>query len=67
MVLAMTCTGCHARSNESLPKLDTRSSDELYQTLLAYKQDVRAGTVMNRLAKGYTEEELKLIADELGQ
>lgn len=33
--------------------------------MLAFKADTRDGTVMNRIAKGYSEEEIAVLADYL--
>ena len=67
--LARTCSGCHApnTSKTLIPPVDQLSRVDLYEILLAYKRDERAGTVMNRLSKGYTDRQLELIASALGK
>ena len=49
-------------SNTSVPRLNRQSFESVYQALLAYKSGERQGTVMNRLSRGYSDEDLKLIA-----
>jgi cytochrome c553 len=64
--LAATCSGCHASSNRAIPSLGDRKASELYAILVAYKKDEINGTVMNRLVKGYSDNDLNLIANALG-
>jgi cytochrome c553 len=42
--------------------LNGRTSQELTDTLLAYKTDKKTGTIMHQHAKGYSDDELKRIA-----
>lgn len=65
--LAATCTGCHSSNNQVVPSLQERTMAEVENLLLAYKRGERVGTVMNRIARGYTDHELKLIAGVYGQ
>ena len=64
--LAAPCSGCHA-PNGLLPTLSARTASELRETLLAFRSGARQGTVMTRIARGYTREELTRIALELGR
>lgn len=62
---SMACVGCHGHLGQgagSIPAIRGQSFDHLYSTLLAYRNDQRAGTVMNRISKGYTESELVELA-----
>ncbi|MEM1434243.1 MAG: hypothetical protein AAGG11_09335 [Pseudomonadota bacterium] len=66
--LAAVCAGCHAPGTaaasvtETFPNIWGLNELALRQRLLDYQQDLGAPTLMNRIAKGYTEEELTLIA-----
>lgn len=64
-VLATTCVGCHGpqgQSQGSAPSIAGLSRSYLLNTMQQYKQDDRHSTVMGRIAKGYTDEELETIA-----
>ncbi len=67
IALAMTCSGCHSASNRHIPLLGDSDPDRIYELLIAFREDRRVGTVMNRLAKGYSEADLRLISEQLGQ
>ncbi|MDD9927387.1 MAG: hypothetical protein OXR03_16295 [Rhodospirillaceae bacterium] len=65
-ILASTCHSCHmsnAAANENaIPSLQDKSAAFLETQLLKYKQGARAGTVMNRIARGFTQQEIKLLS-----
>jgi sulfide dehydrogenase cytochrome subunit len=65
--MAATCSGCHGGVSQVLPALERFESRVLAQQLLAFKSGERSGTLMNRIARGYTDDELTGIADILGQ
>ncbi len=64
--IAFACSGCHGTdgtlNKPGLPKLKGRSSSEVYQALLDFKSDKVQGTMMNRIAKGFTDKELNAVA-----
>lgn len=63
--LAFTCYTCHsadATSKEPIPSLDGRSAEQLRRLLLGFKKDQGAPTIMNRIAKGYSDVDLGRIA-----
>nr|MBS0021097.1 c-type cytochrome [Gammaproteobacteria bacterium] len=65
-MLAYTCAGCHGNNGVSkgaIPSINNLSAEQMAQAMLDYKSEKRPGTVMNRIAKGYTEEEIKAMAD----
>ena len=64
-LLARGCGGCHAASNQTIPSLQGWDAERLITTLMAYKHDELQGTLMNRLAKGYSEAQLRAIATYL--
>ncbi len=64
-MLANPCAGCHGPDGDSpgsIPSLTGLSADDIISSMKAFKTDQRKGTVMNRIAKGYTDEEIHLMA-----
>lgn len=66
--LANTCAGCHGVDGNStgpaIPTLAGASAEYFKETMLDYQAaDGRASTIMSRIAKGYSEEEIGLMAD----
>jgi cytochrome c553 len=68
-VLAASCGGCH-RDGPSraggIPSLLGLSADEIAGKLRAYKSGELDATLMNRLAAGYTDAQIDLLASTLG-
>ena len=64
--LAATCFACHGTDGRSVdnipPSLAGRDRKYLLQQLLDFKSDKRPATIMHQHAKGYTDEQLALIA-----
>lgn len=63
--LAVACFGCHGTdgvSRGAIPSLAGRSERFLRLALDEYKSGASSGTVMNRIARGYSDEELALLA-----
>ncbi|VAW84525.1 hypothetical protein MNBD_GAMMA18-2383 [hydrothermal vent metagenome] len=68
-MLALPCTGCHGSEGESqqaIPSLNVMSGEQIYLAMRSFKNDQRHATLMNRIAKGYSDSELRLIADYFG-
>ena len=64
-ILADACAACHGtdgKSPSTIPSIQGKSADYMLQRLKAFKSGEREGTVMNRIAKGYTDAELMAIA-----
>jgi len=64
-MLANPCAGCHGTdgaSPGSIPSIKGLSSSHLVSVMKAFKSGERKGTVMNRIARGYTDEEIELMA-----
>jgi cytochrome c553 len=59
---ASSCTGCHAASAgvDAMAPLAGRAG--IAEAMIAFKSGQRPATIMNRLAKGFTEEEIRAIA-----
>jgi cytochrome c553 len=68
--LSATCTGCHGPNGQSagaIPSINGRSETEILEAMLDFKNDRRPATVMNRHAKGFSDEELALMAREIAR
>lgn len=70
--LAATCANCHGTDgkgieNGGMPLINQLTQKNMLAQLMAFKSDERAGTIMPQLAKGYTDEQLQIIANVLGQ
>lgn len=59
--LAMACSGCHSRQSEAVVSLDEYGGDALRAALVNYRAEADGTTVMHRLARGYTDEEVDLL------
>ena len=63
---AASCSGCHAASPSAgtpVPPLAGRSATEIATAMAEFKSGARKGTIMDRIAKGFSEEETRAIAD----
>ena len=64
-MLADTCAGCHgtdgASAGPATPSIAGNSEIYMVDTMMAFKSGERPSTVMGRIAKGYSEEEFKLM------
>ncbi|MGQ3051819.1 MAG: c-type cytochrome [Roseateles sp.] len=67
--LAATCANCHGTQgrprNTAMPPLAGMKAEVMLQLLADYRSGKRPGTVMPQIVKGYTEEQLRLIATYL--
>ena len=65
-MLANTCAGCHgtdgASAGDLMPVIGGLEKEYLTTVLLEYKSGERDSTIMGRIAKGYSENELNAIA-----
>ena len=57
------CHGTEGRVNSAIPSIAGRDKAFLEETLKAYKAGTKQATIMNQLAKGYTDEEIAVLAD----
>lgn len=66
-MLANTCAGCHGTFGSSVgpasPSIAGMSRDYFIESMMAYKEEKRPSTIMSRIARGYTDEEIVLMAD----
>ena len=65
-MLAHTCAGCHgthgASNGPAAPTIGGLSEDYMIEVMEAYKSGDRASTIMGRIAKGYSDEEIAAMA-----
>jgi sulfide dehydrogenase cytochrome subunit len=64
---AASCSGCHAPAAVAsvVPSITGRPAAEIVTAMTEFRADQRPSTVMNRIAKGFTDEEIRAIADWL--
>ena len=63
---AAACSGCHAASgarvDTAIPPIAGRAAAEIEQQMQAFKAGQRPATVMDRIAKGFSDAEVQAIA-----
>jgi cytochrome subunit of sulfide dehydrogenase len=67
---ASSCSGCHATSavvETPVPRLAGRASAEIVAAMREYRSGGRSATVMDRIAKGFSDAEVTAIADWYAQ
>ena len=65
-MLSNSCSACHGTDGKSpgaIPSIYGKSARFINQALTEFRSGYRASTVMGRHAKGYSDKEIKLIAD----
>jgi cytochrome subunit of sulfide dehydrogenase len=63
---ATSCTGCHPATpgvDTPVPRLAGRDAAEMVATLQAFRSGRRPATVMDRIAKGFSDDEIRAIAE----
>jgi sulfide dehydrogenase cytochrome subunit len=69
-MLSASCEGCHGtngRSPGAIPTIAGKSADYLREALESFRAGDKEATVMDRHVKGYSEEEIRLIAEYFAQ
>jgi len=67
---AIACSGCHAPSAAgtlAVPSLEGRTAASIVADMLAFRSGERPATVMVRIAKGFSEDEVRAIATWLAE
>jgi sulfide dehydrogenase cytochrome subunit len=67
---AVACTGCHAanaRVETTVPPLNGRPAADIAAAMAAFKSGERKGTIMDRIAKGFSDPETQAIAQWYAQ
>ena len=62
---AAACSGCHPRSGAPVPAVQPlagRPAEEIVAAMQAFRRGERSATVMDRIAKGFSDEETRAIA-----
>ena len=62
---AAGCSGCHAsnpRVETPVPPLTGRPAADISAAMIAFKTGQRPGTIMDRIAKGFSDEESQAIS-----
>ena len=62
---AAGCSGCHAanpRVETPVPPLNGRPAADIASQMIAFKAGQRPGTIMDRIAKGFSDDEIRAIA-----
>jgi len=65
-MLSASCEGCHGtygRSPGAIPTIAGKSAEYLREALESFRSGDTDSTVMGRHVKGYSEEEIRLIAE----
>lgn len=66
-MLAQTCVGCHGPNGSSVgpatPSIAGTEEETFVEAMRAYQKDERPSTIMGRIAKGYTDQELEIMAN----
>jgi len=62
---ATSCTGCHPRTagRGPIPSLNGQPAEQIVSQMTAFRSGERTSTVMTRIAKGFSDEEIRAIAD----
>ncbi|WP_126456592.1 c-type cytochrome [Sulfuriflexus mobilis] len=68
-MLANSCAACHGtdgRSPGAIPSIHGKSAEFISSALTEFRSGERASTVMGRHTRGYSDEEIRLIAEHFG-
>jgi cytochrome c553 len=63
--LAATCANCHGTNGVSVGEVDSlagKPKDEIARKMQDFKTGARPALIMHQLAKGYTDEQIQLVA-----
>jgi len=69
-MLSASCAGCHGTDGHSpgaIPDISGKSADFIRISMQEFRSGERESTVMGRQAKGYSDEEIRLIAEYFGK
>ena len=60
--IALPCLGCHALENNSIPNIKGLNYEYFIEAFKAYKNNKRNHYVMQIIAKGYSDSQIRLMA-----
>lgn len=66
VLITQSCSECHSPENEVIPPITGMSPQALTDALMRYKQDGDGQTVMHRLMRGYSKDDIDSMAAALG-
>jgi len=69
-VLASNCANCHGmdgRSAGGMPMLAGYPRDAMVATMQAFRSGQRPATIMHQLAKGYTDDQIAMVAEHFSR
>lgn len=64
--LADACSSCHGiggRGGGAIPPIASRDPEDFVAQMLAFRDQTAPATIMNRLARGYSDDEIAALAD----
>ncbi|WP_183502800.1 c-type cytochrome [Methylobacterium brachythecii] len=64
---ASSCSGCHSAGSTEMPALTGFTVSEIEAAMAAFRSGTRGGTIMPRIAKGFSPGEARAIAAFLGR
>lgn len=67
---AVACAGCHgtpARAATAVPGIYGRDASDITAAMTAFRDGTRPATIMNRIAKGFSDDEVRPIAAWLAE
>jgi sulfide dehydrogenase cytochrome subunit len=65
-LLAQACAGCHGQSGEgegAIARIAGYDREAFVKIWQEFRENSRPATIMNRIAPGYTDEEVQILAD----
>ena len=63
--LAATCANCHGTNGQARGEMKTlagQSVEKIIAAMADYKSGAQPATIMHQIAKGYTDEQIRLVA-----
>lgn len=66
MTVAAQCNGCHGfkgQSKGAAPAINGLPKSYIMSSMMDFKADKRPATIMNRIAKGYSDQEIENVAE----
>ena len=68
-LLSASCSGCHASggSADGIASLDGLDADAIEARLLSYRDNSAGGSSMHRMARGYSEAQVRMIAEAVAR
>lgn len=68
--LAANCANCHGTTGNaqgSMPSLAGQQKSYILEQMKAFRDGKRPATIMHQLSKGYTDQQIELIADHFSR